>query len=83
MTFQPVPLEPTEATSENAYFRPIPVSGVGGNTPPTPTTVSWDDIEDVPAVLDDIPEPPEDGVFVLTSTDGVLSWDVLSGGESE
>lgn len=71
MSFAPVPLDPQPAGTTNKQFRPIPVSGVGGAG-----SVAWDDITDVPAVLDDIPEPPAEGTFVLTSTDGVLSWEV-------
>lgn len=28
----------------------------------------------------EVPEPPAEGVFVLTSTDGVLSWETLPDG---
>lgn len=71
MSFAPVPLDPQEAGPVNSMFRPIPVSGVDGDG----GAVAWDDITDVPAVLDDIPEPPSEGTFVLTATDGVLSWE--------
>lgn len=61
MSFDPVPLDPQAApASSNTRFRPVPVSGV----------------EPSGAGGEVVPAPPETGTFVLTSTDGVLSWEV-------
>lgn len=46
--------------------RAIPVRIVNKPAPSEPTV--------------EVPEPPADGTFVLTSTDGVLSWEEPAGG---
>lgn len=49
MAFDPIPLESKSApATPNAYFRPIPVSGISGGGG---GAVEWDDITDKPAVI--------------------------------
>ena len=37
-------------------------------------------VENFPIDIPEVPEPPAEGIFVLTSTDGVLSWETLPDG---
>ena len=54
-------------------YQPVPLEQEAGtrNSLFAPVPVDYRDSGAL-----DIPEPPETGTFVLTATDGVLSWEV-------
>lgn len=53
-------------------YAPVPLEQEDGTRNPfyAPVPVDYRDADAV-----EIPDPPAEGTFVLTSTDGVLSWE--------